>query len=241
MDSLSSSPDLRNLHKMIHSAKNKTLWTLTQLSDAESSPLHYRDSSASPMLHDPRDLKYKVALSSNTSECGDWEWDSEGLSFNYDLNQPEITVENHENWLQDDVLELDLEAELLASTFNHRRNSDSETEFSAKIRLPPSGRSSVTSHYDVTRPLMSLNFSRSSSSGSLKSLDFDPKKRSKRSPSSDESGIEDKSETFCSMKSSMVSSMSTPLSPVHEARESPKRSPDKRPLRPRRIINEIVQ
>ena len=43
MDSLSSSPDLRNLHKMIHSAKNKTLWTLTTaVSDTESSPLHYR-------------------------------------------------------------------------------------------------------------------------------------------------------------------------------------------------------
>ena len=42
-DSLSSSPDLRNLHKMIHSAKNKTLWTLTTaVSDTESSPMHYR-------------------------------------------------------------------------------------------------------------------------------------------------------------------------------------------------------
>ena len=43
VDSLSSSPDLRNLHKMIHSAKNKTLWTLTTaVSDTESSPMHYR-------------------------------------------------------------------------------------------------------------------------------------------------------------------------------------------------------
>ena len=194
------------------------------------------------MLHDARDQRYKVVLSSNTSECGDWEWDSEGMSFNdfattTTTNNPAEILENHENWLQDDVLELDLEAELLTSTFNNRRNSDSDTEL--KVRLPPSGRSSVTSIHDsYSRPLMSLQFSRSSSSGSLKSLE----KRSKRSPSSDESGIEDKSENYCaSMKSSICNSgvFSTPLSPVKEARESPKRSPDKRPVRPRRILNEM--
>ena len=81
-----SSPDLRNLHKIIHSApaRNKRMWTLTHntgFSDNDStySPIH-RDSSASPIFHDStRDSRYKVALSSNTSECGDWEWDSEGL------------------------------------------------------------------------------------------------------------------------------------------------------------------
>ena len=81
-----SSPDLRNLHKIIHSApaRNKRMWTLTHntgFSDNEStySPIH-RDSSASPIFHDnTRDSRYKIALSSNTSECGDWEWDSEGL------------------------------------------------------------------------------------------------------------------------------------------------------------------
>ena len=81
-----SSPDLRNLHKIIHSApaRNKRMWTLTHntgFSDNDStySPIH-RDSSASPIFHDnTRDSRYKVALSSNTSECGDWEWDSEGL------------------------------------------------------------------------------------------------------------------------------------------------------------------
>ena len=104
MQSLSSSPDLRSLHKIIHSApRNKALWTLTpglnvfSDNDSNCSPIH-RDTSASPMLRDARDPKYKVVLSSNTSECGgDWEWDSEGLSA--DFGHADFVPE-HETWLQ---------------------------------------------------------------------------------------------------------------------------------------------
>ena len=70
------------------------------------------------------------------------------------LNTTELNqVYHHDTWLQDDVIELDLEAELLTSTFNRCRNSSnhsSSSEIDAsslynKIRLPPSGRSSAMS------------------------------------------------------------------------------------------------
>ena len=65
--------------------------------DSNCSPIH-RDTSASPLLRDGRDPKYKVVLSSNASECGgDWEWDSEGLSA--DFGHPDFAPE-HETWLQ---------------------------------------------------------------------------------------------------------------------------------------------
>lgn len=96
-------------------------------------------------------------------------------------------------------MELDLEAELLSSTFKRSQStsSDLDSSFYSKVRLPPSGRSSVMSHQEFQ------SFSRSSSSNSLY-------KKSKKNYSSDESGIEDKS-----------ISVTTPLSPVHEAKESP--------------------
>jgi len=272
MQSLSSSPDLRSLHKIIHSApRNKALWTLTpglnvfSDNDSNCSPIH-RDTSASPMLRDARDPKYKVVLSSNASECGgDWEWDSEGLSA--DFGHADFVPE-HETWLQDDVMELDLEAELLASTFDKRRDfssqssacgSDLDSSFYSKVRLPPSGRSSVLSnqheaHQNISadfKSVMSLNFSRSSSTNSLKNIqdnspsyrspayyynkgpqswDASLRKTSNRSSksysSSDESGIEDKSlltGSDFSMTSSKTS-VTTPLSPVHEVKESPSKS-----------------
>ena len=85
-------------------------------------------------------------------------------------------------------MELDLEAELLASTFDKRRDfssqssacgSDLDSSFYSKVRLPPSGRSSVLSnqheaHQNIStadfKSVMSLNFSRSSSTCSLKNL-----------------------------------------------------------------------
>jgi len=231
------------------------MWTLTHntgFSDNEStySPIH-RDSSASPIFHDnTRDSRYKIALSSNTSECGDWEWDSEGLGCDASLNTTELNqVYHHDTWLQDDVIELDLEAELLTSTFNRCRNSSnhsSSSEIDAsslynKIRLPPSGRSSAMSTSILQesadlKSMMSLSLSRSSSTGSFSkeyshynSNNGSHRKHHKRSPSSDESGIEDKSTISVSDKSSvttsMISSAATPLSPVHEVRESPKHTP----------------
>merc|ERR1719192_2538730 len=116
-------------------------------------------------------------------------------------------------------MELDLEAELLASTFDKRRDfssqssacgSDLDSSFYSKVRLPPSGRSSVLSnqheaHQNISadfKSVMSLNFSRSSSTNSLKnnkgpqSWDASLRKTSNRPSkcysSSDESGIEDK-------------------------------------------------
>ena len=103
-----SSPDLRNLHKIIHTApaKNKALWTLTHntgFSDNDStySPIH-RDMSVSPSFHDPKENRYKVVLSSNTSECGgDFEWDSEGLVCDASGINPELNqVYHHDTWLQ---------------------------------------------------------------------------------------------------------------------------------------------
>ena len=87
------------------------------------------------------------------------------------------------------------------------------------------------------KSMMSLSLSRSSSTGSFSkeyssshynnSNNGSHRKHHKRSPSSDESGIEDKSTISVSDKSSsvntsMISSAATPLSPVHEVRESPK-------------------
>jgi hypothetical protein len=242
LDSLdgSSSPDLRNLHKMIQSApRTKALWTLTHgFSDNDSnyspihrevSPMRYRDTSST----DTRYTHYKPILSSNTSECGDWEWDSEGLN---DFVSPEFGAGNmtgsgphHENWLQDEVLELDLEAELFTSSQNRRYSSsgsDFESSLYRQVRLPPSGRSSVMSaqdsHHDL-KSMMVLNISRSSSVNSLKSVDQSTanSSRNRRSktaastPTSDESGIEDRSSDL----SSMMSSVTTPLSPVHETKE----------------------
>ena len=86
LSSLSSSPDLRNLHKIIHTAplQNKQLWTLTNLSD--------NDSNYSPMHRDIS--RYKItSLSSNTSECGEWEWDSEGLSAELTANPTGIYIQ----------------------------------------------------------------------------------------------------------------------------------------------------
>ena len=73
------------------------LFFLFSDNDSNCSPIH-RDTSASPLLRDGRDPKYKVVLSSNASECGgDWEWDSEGLSA--DFGHPDFAPE-HETWLQ---------------------------------------------------------------------------------------------------------------------------------------------
>ena len=242
-----SSPDLKSLHKIIHSApRNKALWTLTHATgfsdnDSTYSPIH-RETSASPIFHDTKESRYKVALSSNASECGEWEWDSEGLCgdaslmSNQDLSQQ---IHHHDTWLQDDVLELDLEAELLTSTFNRcSRNSNhsSTSELDAsylynKIRLPPSGRSSamsISGLHEVGPPMIPTTttaLSRSSSTGSFKEYSSH-RKHKQRTLSSDESGIDqgmDKSLTASSdFSSSMISSITTPLSPVHEVRESPK-------------------
>ncbi len=63
---------------------------------------------------------------------------------------------NHETWLDDDLLELDLEAELTRArrsssvSTSGMNNSESDFDLSSslyqKVRLPPSGRSSVTGH-----------------------------------------------------------------------------------------------
>ena len=109
------------------------------------------------------------------SDCEDnfdnydaWEWDSEGFgdelgkdNFSHygglDGVNFELTRE-HDNWLPDKMLELDLESELGKVSFNgsinnSRRNSycsnisnsdfEGTDSISRQIRLPPSGRSSV--------------------------------------------------------------------------------------------------
>ena len=82
---------------MINLITEFTLIFLFSDNDSNCSPIH-RDTSASPLLRDGRDPKYKVVLSSNASECGgDWEWDSEGLSA--DFGHPDFAPE-HETWLQ---------------------------------------------------------------------------------------------------------------------------------------------
>ena len=170
---------------------------------------------------------------------------------------------------QDDVMELDLEAELLASTFDKRRDfssqssacgSDLDSSFYSKVRLPPSGRSSgMSNQHEISAPthlhtdfksIMSLNFSRSSSTNSLKNLqDTSPgcyytpynfnkgqtpreignsgrRSKSKSYSSSEESGIEDKSSLTDFSMTSSKTSVTTPLSPVHEVKESPNKSLD---------------
>ena len=131
--------------------------------------------------HDLRHVKYKVALHQSrsqslaASDCEDnfdnydaWEWDSEGfgdelgndsLSHYNALNGVNFELSReHDNWLPDKMLELDLESELGKVSFNgsinnSRRNSYCSTISNSdlegtdsiyrQIRLPPSGRSSV--------------------------------------------------------------------------------------------------
>ena len=129
--------------------------------------------------HDVRHAKYKVALHQSRSQslaasdcednldnCDQWEWDSEGLgdeigkdTFSHCnvLNGIDFELSReHDNWLPDKLLELDLESELGRVSFNgsinnSRRNSycsnmsdfDGTESISRQIRLPPSGRSSV--------------------------------------------------------------------------------------------------
>ena len=131
--------------------------------------------------HDLRHVKYKVALHQSrsqslaASDCEDnfdnydaWEWDSEGfgdelgkdsLSHYSGLNGVNFELSReHDNWLPDKMLELDLESELGKVSFNgsinnSRRNSYCSTisnsdlegtdSISRQICLPPSGRSSV--------------------------------------------------------------------------------------------------
>ena len=138
--------------------------------------------------------------------------------------------------------------------------SDLDSSFYSKVRLPPSGRSSVlsnqhesSSHQNLTpgdfKSVMSLNFSRSSSTNSLKNLqDTSPgcyyfnkgqtprdmsynvgggrRSKSKSYSSSEESGIEDKSSLTDFSMTSSKTSVTTPLSPVHEVKESPNKSLD---------------
>ena len=99
--------------------------------------------------------KYKLALyngSSNVSEISEavdgLEWDQEDFGTNFDDSVSEIGF-GVNRWL-DDNMELDLEAELsrINSERSSRRNSMSSdldsTYLYRSIRLPPSGRSSVT-------------------------------------------------------------------------------------------------
>ena len=68
--SLSSSPDLRNLHKIIHSApRNKALWTLTHNTgfsdnDSNCSPIH-RDSS---VLHNGMNPRLTLILATKSRQ-----------------------------------------------------------------------------------------------------------------------------------------------------------------------------
>lgn len=105
--------------------------------------------------------KYKLALfgggsknhSSNVSEISEavdgLEWDTEDIGPNFDDSISEAG--NVNRWLDDNIMmELDLEAELsrINSERSSRRNSFSSdldsTYLYRSIRLPPSGRSSVT-------------------------------------------------------------------------------------------------
>ena len=167
-------------------AREKKLWRLSApLSDVDS-PQHLNSSrnltaeedssleweSPSHGWHDLRHVKYKVALHQSrsqslaASDCEDnfdnydaWEWDSEG--FGDEVGKEGLNFEltrEHDNWLPDKMLELDLESELGKVSFNgsinnSRRNSYCSTisnsdfegndSISRQIRLPPSGRSSV--------------------------------------------------------------------------------------------------
>ncbi len=276
--SLSSSPDLRNLHKIIHSApRNKALWTLTHNTgfsdnDSNCSPIHgtyamgkslflrvphfFRAKCPFSGADFAKDSRYKIInISSNTSECGEWEWDSEGLSSEL-MTTSDFFVQggSQETWLQDDpIMELDLEAELLSSTANFKNKSslsDAESSSSIslynKVRLPPSGRSSVMSGQENSFYQDKFSMSRSSSCNSLKNLEGALRKGKKSfAPgySSDESGIEDKSTDY-SMKSSVVV---TPLSPVREVKESPNKTPKvtsterKSMAKVRRRLNNLAQ
>jgi len=104
-----------------------------------------------------------------------------------------------------------------------------------------------TSHQNLTpgdfKSVMSLNFSRSSSTNSLKQHQdlgspaytttpyqhqntpfregVSRKTKSRSYSSSDESGIEDKSQISDFSMTSSKTSVTTPLSPVHEVKESP--------------------
>ena len=177
----------------------------------DSSALHW---DVSPLHHDSKKTKYKVAVSSSrsTSEVDPWEWDAEDVpEWHNPPGAHPSPMLNHQKWLPEnaDHLELDLEAELRPSS------RSSSVNYANKIRQPPSGRSSVD------RSLAS-----SGDNTPREPIDHEALVRSflvkSRSDSiSDSSG-------FNSMESSMTTSGHYPggvgcissvltLSPVHEA------------------------
>jgi len=151
----------------VHQFDSKGLWKLVgfdNLTDRESSVL-------SECSDHWRDIKpYKVALghSSNVSEDGDdiesligscldpWEWDEEcyyegdfkSQTFETYSSEPQI---QHTAWLPENGDELDLESELrlrnssIYSSAYSSKESSTARDFHMKMRLPPSGRSSVES------------------------------------------------------------------------------------------------
>lgn len=258
----SSSPDLRSLRKRLDVSSQKGFWQMTApLSDYDS-PIHASSridcllSSSSPQK-DLKLAKYKVALtsqtqSSNASECGDcWEWDSEGLGGapsdlqQYTIGIEEAAANQHEAWLpiDDQILELDLETELLSVSRSRSSSSDISSLYN-KVRLPPSGRSSVSRDFtldqdnnspcinSINREMLVRSFAKASSSSSqhhqqrpimsTSCSSSSSDRRKKSMSSSDESGYmeaSEKSDMSTSMSTTGGLSATTPLSPVHEAKE----------------------
>jgi hypothetical protein len=184
--------------------------------------------------HDLKKSKYKVALSSqNTSEFGGddindeisedldcWEWDSDGFGLqvaNETEGFPLELLKKHGTWLPEnsEKLELDMEMELgsqISGSFNSRngsrRGSSEWNWYANKVRLPPSGRSSVDKGSGDT-PRQSIDRAQL-----IKSFGVIPEKQQNCSKLSEESGFQD---LHCS--SSLFSTSGLILSPVHETKE----------------------
>lgn len=172
-ESEESQLDFRLLQqKCASSQKHKRLWRLSaplQVSDFDS-PEHHPQKNVlnDPVYQSPHHEwqdqklpKYKLALhggtgskthSSSVSEISEGidglEWDTEDFAPQFDDMSSELDF-CVDSWLEDN-LELDLEAELsrINSERSSRRNSFSSdldsTYLYRSVRLPPSGRSSVT-------------------------------------------------------------------------------------------------
>ena len=171
------------------------------------------------------------------------EWDSEGLGHDVSASYS-IPMTGHESWLPSDSNELDWEKELMASSANSSRRS-SDVSIRHQVRLPPSGRSSVakgpspamTPSTSMDKELLNLSLSspadpsfimnrfnglkRSPSGSSLKPQYY---KSRRNSNSSEESGVQDMERSFETATNngssySVGTCATTPLSPVHEAKE----------------------
>ena len=227
-----STPDLKMLQR-----PSQQFWRVTNFDSPFHSSNGRDDMSLSPVndwRHDLKKIKYKIALSSqSTSECGgdleeNWEWDAEEFLFKNE--QLTTSMGNHQKWLPEnaDKFELDWEAELnLASSIasgDSTRNGSRRTSFDSssnsyvnKVRLPPSGRSSVDKGSGDT-PRQSINHE-----ALVRSFGVYPDRcdRAGSVCSSNESGYQEGAASLESSttSSNVFTSSIVTLSPVHEAKE----------------------